>query len=66
MSDVQRQYFAASPTVNVGQADHAIDDPHISSTHGLRYSSPWPWISALTMSLVMWTLLGSLIWVLLR
>jgi hypothetical protein len=66
MSDVQRQHFAASHTVDVGQADHAIEDADFRNTRALQYSSPWPWIFASTVSLAIWTLLGLAIWILPR
>jgi hypothetical protein len=30
--------------------------------HGIRYSSPWPWILAIVLSLMLWAMLGWYLW----
>jgi hypothetical protein len=69
MSEFSDSYFDAKPTVrrirqvdHVRQVDHAIRDAGFRRADGLRYSSPWPWMLALAISLSMWASLGWLIW----
>jgi hypothetical protein len=66
MSEFSYPYFGVKPTVrrirSIGQADHAIRDARFRSADGLRYSSPWPWMFALAISLSMWASLAWLIW----
>jgi hypothetical protein len=59
MSEFDRQYFAPAPTVRTGRANHVIRDVDGRNLHGLRYSSPWPWMLALAVSFTMW---GFLVW----
>ena len=60
MSEFSDSYFGAKPTVRrIRQVDHAIQD---ANADGLRYSSPWPWMLALAISLTMWASLAWLIW----
>jgi hypothetical protein len=62
MSEFKRQYFAAAPAVIRGQADRTIGDVDGRHVYGLRYSSPWPWMLALVVSLTIWGLLVRSIW----
>jgi hypothetical protein len=64
MSEFSDPYFGAKPRVRrIGQVDPAIRDAgFIRRADGLRYSSPWPWMLALAISLAMWASLAWLIW----
>ena len=63
MSEFSDSYFDAKPTVRrIRQVDHAIRDAGFRRADGLRYSSPWPWMLALAISLTMWASLAWLIW----
>jgi hypothetical protein len=62
MSEFSDSYFDAKPTVRpIRQVDHAIRDDGLRRADGLRYSSPWPWMLALAISLSMWASLAWLI-----
>jgi hypothetical protein len=61
------QYFDANPGIGkIGQANHAIRGVDYENSDRLRYSSPWPWIFALGISLAMWASLGWIIWIFTR
>jgi hypothetical protein len=45
------------------RARHAIAAPNHP---GLKYSSPRPWLLALSLSLAMWASLGWILWVMLK
>jgi hypothetical protein len=65
MSEFKHQYLGTEPGVgNVSHASYPIDRPERTSAHGLRYSSPWPWIVAIVISLSMWASVAWLVWVL--
>jgi hypothetical protein len=62
MSEFEPKYFDAGPAISaIGQADYAIGDAGIRNVPSLRYSSPWPWIRALTISITMWAFLAWLV-----
>jgi len=57
------QCFDAQSTIHDGdQTADAIGIAEHENTESLRYSSPWPWMLALSISLSMWTLMAWLIW----
>lgn len=59
MSDTEPKYFVAGPAIGaIGQADHVIGEAGIRNVLALRYSSPWPWIRALAISLTMWAVVA--------
>jgi len=62
MSRFKSQYFdARPPNISIGQANAKwIAD--FENTDGIRYSSPWPWFLALSLSLAVWATIGWLIW----
>jgi hypothetical protein len=63
MSEFGNSYFDARPAFRrVGQFDPAIRAVRLRTADELRYSSPWPWLGALVISLSMWASLGWLIW----
>jgi hypothetical protein len=63
MSGLSQPFFDAHQRGRrIGQVDHPIRDAKLRTTHGPRYSSPWPWISALAITLAMWASLAWLIW----
>jgi hypothetical protein len=63
MSEFSDPYFDGKSTVrHIRQADHALRDGGFRRADGLRYSSPWPWMLALAISLTMWASLAWLIW----
>jgi hypothetical protein len=67
MAKIKYQYFDANS--GIGQTDlanHAIGSLDYGNSHGLRYSSPWPWIFAISISLAMWASIGWIIWVFVR
>jgi hypothetical protein len=67
MAKITYQYFDANPGISkIGQTNHAIRSVDYGNTDGLRYSSPWPWIFALGISLTMWAFLGWVIWASMR
>jgi hypothetical protein len=60
MSGFKHQYFGAEPVRrNAGQTQRAIGKRNGITVYDLRYSSPWPWIFAVVMSLAMW---ASIVW----
>ena len=67
MSKFEPKYFDAGATIGaIDHADHVIAGQAISHVPSLRYSPPWPWILALTISMTLWAFLVWLIWVLVR
>jgi hypothetical protein len=67
MAKIKYQYFDANSGIGqTGPANHAIGSLDYGNSHGLRYSSPWPWIFAVGISLAMWASLGWIIWVFMR
>ena len=45
-------------------ADHAYKsrDIRVGVAPGLRYSSPWPWVRAIMISVLLWAGIAALIW----
>jgi len=45
-------------------ADNAYQTRHIGvrMAPGLRFSSPWPWVRAIIISLLLWAGIAALIW----
>jgi hypothetical protein len=67
MSEFKHQYLGTeSGAGDASRVSYPIDHPERTSAHGLRYSSPWPWIVAIVISLAMWTSIAALVWVLMR
>jgi hypothetical protein len=67
MAKIKYQYFDANPGIRqIDQDNRAIGSVDYGNSHGLRYSSPWPWIFAVGVSLAMWASLGWVIWVSVR
>jgi hypothetical protein len=67
MAKIKHEYFDANLEIGkIGQVHHAIGSVGYGNSHGLRYSSPWPWIFAICISLAMWASLGWVIWVFTR
>jgi hypothetical protein len=62
MSD--EKYEFSDPEVSRGRIDSAYDAQDIATrlAPGLRYSSPWPWVSAIMISLLLWTGIAAAIW----
>jgi hypothetical protein len=64
MSEFSDRYFDPGPTVRrIRRIDQVIRHAGFRTADGLRGSSPWPWILALTLSLTIW---ASLAWLILR
>lgn len=57
-----KHQFLAEPTVGYGLAHPVASTVNVNHVSGLRYSSPRPWILAVTISLLMWASLASLLW----
>lgn len=58
---LNHRYFDTGRTLSViDQAHHAIGHADTKHVRGLMYSSPKPWILALTISITMW---GVLAWI---
>jgi len=34
----------------------------VNPSTGIRYSSPWPWILAIVLSLMLWAMIGWVLW----
>jgi hypothetical protein len=67
MAKIKYQYFDANSEIGQSSlANHAIGSLDYGNSHGLRYSSPWPWIFAVGISLAMWASLGWIIWVFMK
>jgi hypothetical protein len=64
MSEFKRQYFEAGTSLSsIPQADRAVGGAEITIYFpSLRYSSPRPWLLALTIGITMWGFLVWLIW----
>jgi hypothetical protein len=66
MAELKHQFFAAPKVSHISQANPAAEDINFGNVRGLRYSSPWPWILAGTISLAIWASLAWLIWAAVR
>jgi hypothetical protein len=63
MAETHYEYRDTSRLDESGLSGHAIE----ALNHpGLKYSSPKPWILALSVSLAMWAALGWVIWMLFK
>ena len=53
-----------APRMNLMSSDYRPGQPveMIDPGEGLRYSSPWPWILATALSLVLWAMFGWSLW----
>jgi hypothetical protein len=62
MSEFSKPYFNTGRTVRRSRrVDPAIRRAGSRTAAGLRYSSPWPWMLALAISLITWASLAWLI-----
>jgi hypothetical protein len=62
MSGSIHPYLGAESTTNdAGQTKHAIGKRNGIIVRGLRYSSLWPWIFAVVISLAMWASIAWLV-----
>jgi hypothetical protein len=62
MNGLKHQFLDLGSTrgaVKLGYGLHQHMDINIGTVPGLRYSSPWPWVLALGISLSMW---AALVW----
>jgi hypothetical protein len=67
MSEFEHQYLGTDSGVgDVSHASYPADHAEGTNVRGLRYSSPWPWIVAIVISLSIWASVGWLIWVAMR
>ena len=67
MSEFEHQYLGTDSGVgNVSHANCPTDHAECTNVRSLRYSSPWPWIVAIVISLSMWASVAGLIWVVVR
>lgn len=63
MSALKHHYFDTWATPGaIEHTDRAVREADVGSGPALRYSSPWPWVLALTISSSMWVGIGWLIW----
>jgi hypothetical protein len=63
MSEFRDSYFDAYPEIRrIGKIDHGARHARFRAARGLRYSSPWPWLFAFSISLVLWASLAWLAW----
>lgn len=63
MSEFRNSYFDTHAGIGrIGKVDHATQNTRFRTTQGLRFSSPWPWLLALSISLAMWASLAWLAW----
>jgi hypothetical protein len=62
MSD--EKYEFSDPEISRGLIDSAYEtqDTGARLAPGLRYSSPWPWVSAIMISLLLWAGIAAAIW----
>jgi len=63
---ILKHQLLAEPTVGYGLANSVASTVNFNHVSGLRYSSPRPWILAITISLLMWASLASLVWAYVR
>ena len=62
MSD--EKYDFSDQDLSRGLSDNAYRLQKIGSATaaGVRYSSPWPWVRAIVISLLLWSGIAALIW----
>jgi hypothetical protein len=58
------KYGFSDPELSRSLADSAYrsSDFGVRMAPGLRFSSPWPWVRAIMISLLLWAGIGALIW----
>jgi len=62
MSGFKHPYLGAEPARrNTGQTQQAIGKRNETTVHDLQYSSPWPWMFAVVISLAMWASIAWLV-----
>jgi hypothetical protein len=63
MSALEHRYVDVWSTPTLKRSgDFAVPAADVGSGPALRYSSPWPWVLALAISLSMWAGIGWLVW----
>ena len=63
-SHVRQKYEFLEPELSQGLADNGYGTRDIGVGHGagLRFSSPWPWVHAVLIGLLLWAGIAALIW----
>jgi hypothetical protein len=59
MPEIRNRYFQAD---HVDPARHTIASRSVKNRRVLRYSSPWPWIFAIAIALIVWISFAGVIW----
>ena len=59
------KYDFSDPETSSDRADKANKEPQdigVGTARGLSYSSPWPWVRAIMIALLLWAGIAALIW----
>ena len=62
MSDDKYDYSDSELSRSLTDNSYRNRDIGVQMAPGLRFSSPWPWVRAIMISLVLWAGIAALIW----
>ena len=62
MSDDNYDFSDPKSSRSFADSAYRTRDISVRVAPSLRYSSPWPWISAIMISLLLWAGIAALIW----
>jgi hypothetical protein len=62
MSDDKYDFSDSELSRSLTDNAHRNRDGGVQMAPGLRFSSPWPWVRAIMISLLLWAGIAALIW----
>jgi len=62
MSDEKYEFSDPEITRSLIEDAYETQDIGARSAPGLRFSSPWPWVSAIVISMLLWAGIAAAIW----
>ena len=64
MADKQYEFLESELSQGITNSAFGRGDIGVGTGSSLRFSSPWPWVRAVVVSLLLWAGLAMLIWIL--
>ena len=62
MSDKKYEFLDSELSQGIADNAYGTRDIGVGNGSGLRFSSPWPWVRAVMISLLLWAGIAALIW----